>query len=140
MEISAVQAAMTSQPSDKPSQIISLSDIVNTIDIIKTRENDDRTLIKTITQINEEDLRNRLVGWGAAGFPDTHKLYTLQFNRLEKCSDGVIRNDVLQYFQYLEPEVSIVNTLNTLEARLPGMALSYSYTNDFIIHVHVSRK
>ncbi len=142
MEINAVQKAEASPVviDYTPPPIITFLDIVNTLDVIRSQEDVDRTMLNTLIVVDEVDLRNRLVLWGTAGFPTAHVLYTLQFNHLEKCSDGIVRNDIINYIHYLYPSMTIVNLLTMIEPRLPGMALSYSYTNDFILRIHVSRK
>lgn len=141
MEITAVEAAASGLNTNQgPQPILSLSDLVGMMDVIKNRENTDRQKLEAITTVDETDLRNRLISWGASGFISAYALYTIQMDRLEKCSDGVVRDDVIDYVQYLCPNTTLANMLNDLEVRLPGMALSYSYTNDFILRIHVSQK
>lgn len=141
METTAVQAAASGLNSIQgPQPILSLSELVSMMDVIKNRENIDKQKLESITTVDEIDLRNRLISWGASGFTSAYALYTIQLDRLEKCSDGVVRDDVIDYVRYLCPNTTLANMLNDLEVRLPGMALSYSYTNDFILRIHVSQK
>jgi hypothetical protein len=142
MELNAVQKAalLPNEIVSQPAPILSLSDIVNTLNVVVAQETADKSLLDTLVAVNESDVRDRLVRWGAVGFPATHVLYSLQFNRPERCSDGVIRNDVMDYLHFLQPDVSIAMVLTALETRLPGMSLSYSYSNDFVLRIHVSRK
>jgi len=141
METTAVEVAKT-LPVEEPvvQPLISLSDLVAAVEVIQSRENADRLLIQTLTTIDENDLRARLITWATLGFPNVYVLYSLQLSRMEKCSDGVVRNDLLEYFQYLEPNVSISEIVTNLEAKLPGMSLSYSYGTDFTLRIHVTRK
>ena len=137
MEIPAVDLA---KPSEDPPIIMSLSDLLSTLDVIASHEASDIQLIQTLTTVNETDLRNRLIAWGMRGFPSGYVLYSLQFSHLERCSDGVVRNDVLEYFNFLSPTTTIAGVLSDIESKLPGMSLSYSYTNDFVVSIHVTRK
>lgn len=141
METTAVEAAKT-LPVEEPvvQPILSLSDLVAAVEVIQSRENADRLLIQTLTTIDENDLRARLITWATLGFPNVYALYSLQLNRMEKCSDGIVRNDLLDYVQYLDSTLSITDTLAKLEAKLPGMSLSYSYGTDFTLRIHVTRK
>jgi hypothetical protein len=124
----------------QPQSIISISDILNAIDVIQSQENIDKGLVETLITVNETDLRNRLIAWGMSGFLSGYVLYSLQFGRLEKCSDGITRNDLVDYISFLFPNTTLATILQTIESKLPGMTLSYSYTNDFILRVHVSQK
>jgi hypothetical protein len=140
MEIPATELDKISPVSNTPISIITINDILNTLNVIVSNETADKQHIQSLIDIDEVDLRKRLVDWGIAGFPVGHVIYSLQFTRLENCSDGVVRNDLLDYIQFLFPETSIAIILGNIESKLPGMTLSYSYTNDLILRIHVSRK
>lgn len=142
MELNAVELAKLTEPTVQPElqPVISLTELLNAVQVIESRETEDKRLIESLSTIDETDLRNRLISWATSGFPDLHILYSIQLSQLEQCSDGVVRNNVLDYFQYLSPTVSISDIVMLLQTKLQGMDLSYSYTNDFTVRVHVSRK
>jgi hypothetical protein len=119
--------------------ILSIDEILSTAEVIRSREESDRTVLQQLTNVDTLDLKNRLLIWGSLGCPTAHTLYTLQLNYLDRCSDGVSRT-VLEYISYLNPTFSIVDTLAALEMRLPGMNLSYSYTTTYALCIHVSKK
>lgn len=126
-------------PINQPNPIISFSELVNTTDIIRSSENTDKAALETLINVNETDLRDRLVLWGVSGFSDAHILYSFQLNKLDICSDGKVRNDAMDYYNFLFPETRLTTVLSNLEQRLPGMKLSYSYTNNFTISIHISK-
>lgn len=122
----------------EPQPIISFDELVQTIEAIQAKENADRVALEQFFTINEMELRETLKTWASKGFPNNYVLFEIQLNKLEKCIDGQIR-DLFQYIQYLRPSDNISTTLSTLQVRLPGMTLSYSYTDDFKFRVHVSK-
>jgi hypothetical protein len=119
--------------------ILSIDDILSTIEAVQSKEAADRLVLQQITDVDIVDLKTRLLTWGSLGCPNAHTLYTLQLNCLERCSDGISRT-LLDYISYLNPTFSIVDTLAALETRLPGMTLSYSYTTAYALCIHVSKK
>lgn len=137
MELTPAQLAT---PPTQPQSIFSISDILIALDVIQSQENKDRDVLGSLVNVNETDLKARLIAWGMSGFPTGYVLYSLQFGRVEKCSDGIVRNDVVDYISFLLPETTIATILQNIESKLTGMSLSYSYTNDFIVRIHVSQK
>lgn len=134
------ESASDIPPPAQPSPIISLNDLMNAVDVIKSKEEEDKHKIQsTIVNVDEPELKNRLISWGIAGFPSTHVLYSIQLSKHGKCSDGIIRDSVLEYYNFLVPEIDISTTLNRIQDRLPGMILSYSYTDAFLLQVHISK-
>lgn len=118
--------------------IISVDELLQTVEAIESKENADRVTLDQLFSVNEITLKENLKTWASKGFPTNHVLFELQLNKLEKCIDGEKR-DLFQYIQYLRPSDNIATTLSILQDRLPGMSLSYSYTDDFKFHVRVSR-
>lgn len=118
--------------------IISLDELLQTIEAVQSKENADRVALTSFFEMNEVSLKDALKLWASQGFPENYIVFELQLNKLEKCIDGETR-DIIQYIQYLRPNDNIVNSLNTLQSRLPGMGVSYSYTEDFKFRIHVRR-
>lgn len=119
------------------STIISIQELETTIEALQSYETADRALLQPI---DDTELRGKLLQWAASGFPRGYVLYSRHFRRLDKCSDGISRADLVDYISYLDPSFSIAVFLQQLETRLPGMSLSYSYTSDFSLQIHVSKK
>ena len=120
--------------------IITLNDLLGSVEAIQSKENADRALLQSFLDMTDVEIRNKLLTWAGAGFPDNFVFYSIQLNTLEKCSDGIARSDIITYIQYLNPQLSLVDVLKSLETRLPGMTLSYSYTLGFLLEIHVSKQ
>lgn len=120
--------------------IISFSELTNIIDVIRSREQEDKLKLVNLENVNEDTIRENLKKWAMSQFEDNHTFYVIQFSILDTCSDGVVRNNVFEYMTYLNPGFSLPGTLANLEQRLPGMRLSYSYTSNLTLYIHVSKK
>lgn len=122
----------------EPGPIVSIDELLQSAEAIVFKETSDRTTLSGFFVTNEVQLRDNLRIWATQGFCANHIILELQLHKLDVCSDGQTR-DVLGYIKYLTPNSDIVQTLNALQSRLPGMTLSYSYTDDFKFRIHVSR-
>lgn len=120
--------------------IITLTDLLGSVEAIQSKENADRALLQSFLDMTDDEIRNKLLTWAGVGFPDNFVFHSIQLNTLEKCSDGIARSDIITYIQYLNPQLSLVDFLKSLETRLPGMTLSYSYTQSFLLQIHVSKQ
>lgn len=125
-------------PPTEPPLIISLEELMQTVEAVQSKENVDKHTLTLFFQTNEIELKDALKVWAAKGFPNNYIVFEIQLHKLEKCIDGQTR-EIMEYIQYLCPDDTIYATLSKLQSRLPGMALSYSYTTDFQFCVHVSR-
>ena len=122
-----------------PVPILTISDLLNISEVIKSNEQQDIAQLNVLKNIDEQDIRSKIVTWGAQGFPNTYTIYSFQFHRSECCSDGIVRDNVMDYYNFLFPNQSLSDLLSSLELRLPGMRLTYSYTDDYRICVHISK-
>lgn len=114
--------------------IVSLDDLIQTKEAIAASEERDKALLRTLVNVNESQLRGLLFTWASTNFTDNYILYEFQLD--SRCLDGVIRN-CIDYITYLGFDP--VTALESIQQRLPGMSLSYSYTNDFKFRVHVTK-
>ena len=126
-------------PPTESVSIISLTDLMNTLDVIKSKEQEDRDKVKTIiVNISDAGLRERLITWGALGFPDAYELFSVQLSK-HRCSDGVFRNNLVDYYSFLFPDTTLQDLVSKVQARLSEMTLSYSYTDDYLLKIHVQK-
>lgn len=139
MEISGSKYEPNTNNVYEPAPILSLADLVGIVDVIIANEQADKNQMNVLKNIDEVDIRRRVVEWAALGFPDAFVLYSFQFHKSERCSDGIVRNNVLDYYNFLFPTEPITTILATVQQRLPGMKLTYSYTDNFTICVHISK-
>lgn len=122
-----------------PIAIVSLDELLEAKETIEAAEENDRNKIDSFLDIDQVAIRSRLLIWSGLGFPENYVMYTIQFNPPPKCSDGNTRR-TLDYVSFLLPDFSIVNAVAQLESKLPGMQLSYSYTDTYMFNIHVSKK
>lgn len=116
--------------------IVTLNDLIQTKEAIAAAEERDRTQLTSLVNVDEIQLREKLYSWAASDFATSYVLYEIQLS--SKSSDGVNRT-CMEYITYLGTAFDPVGTLSTLQQRLPGMSLSYSYTTDYKFRVHVSK-
>lgn len=121
---------------DEPTSIISFDDLLQTREATIASEAKDMKQLLRLVDVDEEELRTKLLVWASSGFINKYVLYELQLG--STCSDGVSRN-CMEYIAYLGTAFEPVTSLNGLQQRLPGMSLTYSYTSDFKFRVHVSK-
>ncbi len=122
----------------QPGPIVSIDELLQSAEATIFNETTDRNSLSELFVMNEVQLREKLRIWATQGFCANHILFEIQLHKLDICSDGQTR-DLLRYVKYLRPDCDIVQTLGALQSRLPGMTLSYSYTDDFKLRIHVTR-
>lgn len=122
-----------------PIPIVSLDELLQTTEALTSVEESDRNKLRSLLDIDQVVLRSRLLAWASGGFPDQYVIYTIQLSQSTSCSDGVTR-DIVAYMTFLLPDFSLVGAVSTLESKLPGMGLSYSYTASKCLSIHVSKK
>lgn len=123
----------------EPVPILTIQDLLTLSEVIKSNEETDTKQLRILKNIDEQDVRNKVITWAASGFPDAWTLYSFQCHKSERCSDGIVRKDVLDYYTFLFPDESLTEILASLQQRLPGMQLTYSYTSEFTISIHISK-
>jgi hypothetical protein len=120
--------------------MFSLSDLLTSHEVLVQQEAQDRAKIVALGSITVESpefttIKSALVQWASRGCPDAFPMYTINIFPPTVCTDGVSRM-FLEYVQYLLPE-PLVNYISTLNALLPGMKLTYSFT-DTMLRIDVS--
>lgn len=116
--------------------IVSLDELLETRNAILALEEKDRKQLMALVNIDETQLREKLYAWASLDFIDSYVLYEIQLS--SKCSDGVCRG-CIEYIIYLGTTFDLASTIHSIQQRLPGMTLSYSYTTDHKFRVHVSK-
>jgi hypothetical protein len=120
--------------------LVSLDEIANAVSVVKSHEESDKQKLTEFIRVPDETIRSRLIQWGMEGFANGYIFYTIQMSVLPKCSDGLRRDDIFEYIEYLMPGFSLVSAIRELEFKLPGMTLSYSYTDTKCLQIHVTKR
>jgi hypothetical protein len=123
-------------PASGPAPIISIDDLVSAHDLLLQKEAADKLTVSVFATPETSDLTGKLYMWAKGGFAPIYPLYTVVLQVPQTCADGVSRN-FYEYTRYLlGDEIGVA--MAALNARLPGMTLSYSLT-DTSATLHVSK-
>jgi len=133
----AEQLAMTPAPVVEPSPyIITLDELKATQAALSHKETVDRSTMFRLVEPDSEDLKRKLLQWAAAGLPDGFQIFSISVEPPQKCMDGQVRTK-FEYVEYLLG-TTIYEKIVLLQAKLPGMMLSYSLP-DSQVCIHVSK-
>jgi len=119
------------------STIISIDDLINSYQVVESKEATDRAAVLSFTSPSIEGLKPQLYRWASAGFPGGFIVNTLTLVPPRVCSDGVSRTLVF-YFEYLLGS-STETWLKGLEAITQGMDFTFSHDGNSTITLHVTR-
>jgi hypothetical protein len=113
--------------------IMTMDDLVTSHDQLVHKESVDRRSLDILTA---PDIKTNLYQWARIGFPNTYPILTISLSVPPTCSDGQTRT-FYDYVTYLLGH-QISDDMLLLQAKLPGMKLSYSlnWTN---ITFHVEK-
>ena len=119
-----------------PPPPISLSDIMNAIEVLQQKEAADKAALDVISTVSADSLRPKLVSWALAGFPNAYTLMEVTVNPPPQCSDGVVR-DLTSYITFCSGK-TIQEHVALLQEKLTDMTVSFANTG-YAIVVVVSR-
>jgi hypothetical protein len=116
--------------------IITLDDLVSSVNTITEKEAQDKQALSILVTPDSNTITNSLYQWAKLGFPAIYPILTISINVPAKCSDGQTRG-LYDYITYVLGH-PISDDVPLLQAKLPGMKLSYSldYTS---ITFHVEK-
>lgn len=80
--------------------ILSLDDLLSDVAVIAMKEQQDNTLIGSISTMTTSTLRPMLLQWASQGFPGLYEVYRLNVTPPQVCSDGTVRN-LADYIQFV---------------------------------------
>lgn len=108
-----------------PTQI-TLAEIIGASEIVKQREDVDKSLLEGIQTISFETLRASLLRWAAAGFPNAYTVYEFPLTTPSVCSDGVARS-LEEYIVFVSGK-TIQEHVDILRSRMTDISVSFAYT------------
>jgi hypothetical protein len=133
----AEQLAMTPAPIVELSPyIITLDELKATQEALSHKETLDRSTMLRFVQPDSEELKRKLLQWATFGLPDGFQLNSVSIEPPSRCIDGQIRS-TFEYVEYLLG-TTIYDRFQSLQTKLPGMSLSYSFPASQIC-MHVSK-
>ena len=116
-----------------PPPPISLSDITNAVEVVQTKEAQDKATLESIGTLSFDSLKASLIQWAVAGYPNAYKIYEISIFPPGVCSDGVTRN-LADYITFCSGK-TIHEHVDILQARTTDIDVSFAYTGSSIIIV-----
>jgi hypothetical protein len=107
-----------------PPPPISLADILNSVELIRQKEADDKASLERIGSATYDSLRSMLVVWASRGFPSAYTLMEVAINPPALCSDGVHRG-LADYIVFCSGK-SIQDHVALLQEKLVDIVVSYA--------------
>lgn len=121
----------TGEPSPPPT--ISLSDITNAVEVVTTKEAQDKATLESIGTLSFESLRASLIQWAVAGYPNAYTVHQISISPPGICSDGVTRS-LADYITFCSGK-TIHEHVAVLQARMTDITVSFAYTGSSILIV-----
>ena len=125
--ISIADLPSTQPPAPMP---ITIDDLLNTVDMIRQKEAQDKLVLESIWSIPRDTLKTKLLNWATAGFPNVYEIHRLSITPPNQCSDGVTRN-LEDYILFCSGK-TIFEHVAMLSARVTGMDISFANMGSYI--------
>ena len=92
---------------------------------MQQKEAQDKQKLSILVNPDSSMITNNLYQWGRLGFPSIYPILNISIDVPSKCSDGQTRG----FYDYMTYVLGhpIGDDMILLQAKLPGMKLSYSY-------------
>jgi len=132
---------MSASSTSATGAVFSLTELLSSHDVLAQQEAQDRARLMVMESLSLDSteftpIKASLIQWASRGCPDVFPVYTVILNPPATCLDGVSRS-LIEYVQYLLPE-PLVTYVSAVNALLPGMKLTYSYTTT-VLTINVSK-
>lgn len=112
---------------------IRLDDILSSVEVLSTKESQDKAQLESIGAISYDILKPRLIQWAVSGFRNATPIYEIPMVAPPLCSDGQVR-PLQDYIEFISGK-TISDHVAALQARLPDMVVSYAYSGASILIV-----
>lgn len=113
-----------------PTNIISLQDILSTVEVVQRQEAEDKAKLEGIGTISFETLKASLIQWANAGFPNAYEIHRVYIIPPSVCSDGVVRN-LADYIVFCSGK-TIHGHVDVLHQRTPDIEVSFANMGGYI--------
>lgn len=122
----------TSIPAVKyvPPPPISIDDLLNSIEVLQQKEAADKTLLESIGNISQEVLKQKLITWAVAAFPNAYEIHTVAVTPPPSCSDGVTRT-LADYIVFCSGK-SIQEHVGILQQKVTNISIEYANMGSYI--------
>lgn len=113
-----------------PPPPISLDDLLAASEMLLKKEAEDKATLEGIGNISHDDLKNKLLSWASAGFPNVYEIHRVTITPPALCSDGVSR-DLPTYIEFCSGK-TISQHVELLQAKVTGMVISFANMANYI--------
>lgn len=117
-------------PPPPPPAPISIDDLLNSMEVVKQKEADDKNLLESIGNISQEALKTKLIAWAVAGFPNAYGIHSITILPPATCSDGVKR-DLTDYIQFCSGK-TIHEHVEVLQQKVANISVSFANMGSYI--------
>jgi len=113
-----------------PPPPITMDDLLNSVEVLLRKEKDDRLSLESIGNIAYTDLKQSLVNWATANFPNMYEIYRIVIVPPNVCSDGVTRR-IDDYIVYVSGK-TMMEHVEVLAQKVSNMQMSFCYFGSYI--------
>lgn len=113
-----------------PVPVITLNDILSSVEVVTQKEKDDKAALESIGNISYESLKSKLLTWATSGFSNVYEIHRLTIVPPTTCSDGVSRN-LTDYIQFCSGK-TIQEHVSGLQTRVQDMEISFANMSSYI--------
>jgi hypothetical protein len=107
-----------------PPAPISLDDILNSVELLRQKEADDKGKLESIGTTSAESLRPALIAWATRGLPNAYPILEVSIQPPAQCSDGGVRS-LTDYIAFCSGQ-TMESLVSQLQAKLTGMVVSFA--------------
>ena len=109
---------------------IRLEDILSSVELLQSKEIQDRSLLESIATISYDVLKPRLIQWAVSGFRNAYTIHEIPMTAPSLCSDGEVRS-LQDYIEFISGK-TIQAHVAELQTRLADIVVSFAYTGSSI--------
>ncbi len=113
-----------------PPPPITIDDLLSSVEVLTQKENEDKALLEGIGNMSHDTLKNKLLSWATAGFPNVYEITRVTINPPALCSDGVNRN-LADYIVFCSGK-TINEHVEVLASKVTGMAITFANMGSYI--------
>ena len=113
-----------------PPPPITLDDLLNSVEVLSKKESEDRILLETIGNMSSLQLKEKLVLWAIAGFPNVYEIHRVAVVPPQTCSDGVSR-DLSEYIQFCSGK-TVHEHVAVLQEKVTNIVISFANMGSYI--------
>ncbi len=109
---------------------ITIDELMTSIQVITKKEADDKILLDSISALSSDFIRDKLISWALAGFPNVYEIYRVSITVPAKCSDGIERN-LDEYITFCSGK-TIQTHVAGVQEKVSGINVSFANMGTYI--------